>query len=43
MFPISCTLENTECEKKYVLRDEKRGTTATSMKKSIEMQVAQEN
>jgi len=41
-FPTSCT-GNVECKEECVLSNEERKTVATNMKKSIEMQVAQEN
>lgn len=42
MFSTSRTLGNTECKEECVLPKEKRETTM-NMKKSIEMQVAQED
>ncbi|CAL1682955.1 unnamed protein product [Lasius platythorax] len=43
MFSTSRTLDNTECKEERVLPKEKRESTTMNMKKSIEMQVAQEN
>lgn len=42
IFSTSDTLKDTECKKKYVLPNKKHETATTNMKKSIEMQVAQE-
>lgn len=42
-FLTSCTVENTECKEERVLPNEERKIVTTNMKKSIEMQVAQEN
>ncbi|XP_028048864.2 LOW QUALITY PROTEIN: uncharacterized protein LOC105837923 [Monomorium pharaonis] len=39
----SCSVEITECKKECVLPNEECKTVTTNMKKSIEMQVAQEN
>ncbi|XP_011876588.1 PREDICTED: probable GPI-anchored adhesin-like protein PGA55 [Vollenhovia emeryi] len=38
-----CTAVNTECKEERVLPNEERKTVTTNMKKSIEMQVAQDN
>ncbi|XP_070168693.1 dynein axonemal assembly factor 1 homolog [Polyergus mexicanus] len=43
VFSTSRTLGNTECKEECILPKEKRETTTMNMKKSIEMQVAQEN
>lgn len=43
MFSTSHKLGNTECEEECALPEEKRETTTINVKKSIEMQVAQEN
>ncbi|XP_077260271.1 LOW QUALITY PROTEIN: uncharacterized protein LOC143896336 [Temnothorax americanus] len=42
-FSTSCTVENAECTEKCVLPNEERKIVTTNIKKSIEMQVAQEN
>lgn len=42
IFSTSDTSESTDYEKKYVLPNKKRETATTNMKRSIEMQVAQE-
>lgn len=41
MFSMSCTLDNAKCKEECVLLKEKRECAA--IKKSVEMQVAQEN
>lgn len=43
MFSTSHTLDDTECKEKCVSPKEKRKITTMNVKKSIEMQVAQEN
>ena len=43
MFTTSYTIENAEYKEECVLPNEERKTVTTNMKKSIEMQVAQEN
>lgn len=43
VFSTSRTLGNTECKEECILPKEKRETTTMNMKKSIEMQVAQED
>ncbi|EZA61485.1 Leucine-rich repeat-containing protein 50-like protein [Ooceraea biroi] len=42
MFSTSGTSENSDCKEECALKKEKDGTITTNMKKSIEMQVAQE-